>query len=112
MHLEMTFPPTIWQHVSFAKFWYQDTVAEAQGRDGEHSKRREIVFAACFLESYIFEYVRDFKANDLDARFPAGQSRSLVDKWRDIGTWHLSQIGTVWYTPVQAVPQPLEEILN
>ncbi len=50
--------PTVWQHASFAEDWYHDARREAQGLDGRHSKRREIVFAASFLESYIFEWVR------------------------------------------------------
>ena len=62
--------PTVWQHANFAGDWYQDAAREAQGLDGRHSKRREIVFAASFLESYIFEWVRQHWFERINDLFP------------------------------------------
>ena len=82
--------PTVWQHASFAEHWYRDTQHEAQGREGDHSTRREIVFAASFLESYIFEWVRQHwfeRVNDYFPPTPRFEKdplfrASLKDKWR------------------------------
>ena len=84
-----TYPATISLAASFAKFWYEDALREAGGSD-EHAVRREIVFSACFLESYIFEWTRDLvqsrglgidRVNDY---FPPGNKRGLKQKWKEV----------------------------
>jgi hypothetical protein len=42
----------------FARNWLDDARREARN-DGRDARRREIVFAACFVESYLVEWVRD-----------------------------------------------------
>ncbi len=44
--------------MSFAPDWLMDARAEAR-KNGLSSRRREIVFAVCFLESYLYEWLRD-----------------------------------------------------
>ena len=62
--------PTVWQHANFAEDWYRDAKREAQGTDGRHSTRREIIFAASFLESYVFEWVRQQWFERINDYFP------------------------------------------
>lgn len=50
--------PTVWISANFNEPWFRDAAREAEGKEGQHSTRREIVFAASFLESYIFEWAR------------------------------------------------------
>ena len=92
-HLSVTtYPATIWLSASFSRFWYDDAVREARGSD-EHAVRREIVFSACFLESYIFEWARDLlqhcglpmdRVNDYFPLEPRHEKwkRNLKEKWK------------------------------
>lgn len=55
---------TLWVYGRWAKGWYVDTQNEAKCDDSnpkirDDAKRREIVNAICFLESYLYEWVRD-----------------------------------------------------
>lgn len=79
------FAPTILQYANLSESWYRDTVREAQGKDAD-STRREIVFAACFLESYIFEWTRSISISGLDKYFPPSQKRRLKEKWKEVPT--------------------------
>lgn len=83
--------PMTWTSANFAESWYRDAADEARGRDGENSTRREIVFAASFLESYIFEWARRIcgldRINDYFPPVPRFDGdpryqRSLKDKWK------------------------------
>jgi hypothetical protein len=77
--------PTPWISANFSQAWYKDTLTEAQGLDANQSTRREIVFAASFLESYIFEWVRGIKIDGTLKYFPTeGKLRSLKSKWTSI----------------------------
>jgi hypothetical protein len=51
--------PTIWLTYPFAKEWFEDALHEAKTGIDHNARRREIVFAVCFAESYLFEWVRD-----------------------------------------------------
>jgi hypothetical protein len=82
---------TVWISANFAEYWFHDAVRETEGRDGIHSTRREIVFAACFLESYLFEWARGICGiNLINAYFPPKSrfeqdhrfQRTLKDKWK------------------------------
>ena len=77
--------PTLWKFANFSESWYQDAVREAAGTD-EHATRLEIVFSACFLESYIFEWVRGFGIEYVNNYFPPGNYRSLKVKWKEVPT--------------------------
>lgn len=72
-----------------AQAWWADVVAEAvAGRD---ARRRQIVFGGAFLETYLYEWVRDVVlVNDpdrwdrLDRLFPVGDSRNVVQRWKQV----------------------------
>ena len=44
---------------SFAQDWLDDALMEAKKENSLANKRREFIYAVCFAESYIFEWVRD-----------------------------------------------------
>jgi hypothetical protein len=86
---------TIWQNYRWAQHWFGDAAAEAQrqatGDAIRHARRREILFAVCFAESYLFEWVlddvlkHDFKA--LESFFPhdqRGRKRGIREKWKKV----------------------------
>jgi hypothetical protein len=77
----------LWQTYSFAPEWLNDALNEAKS-DGVNYRRREILFAVAFAESYLVEWVRD----DLLKRdytkfkdyFPFGKKVNAVEKWKEI----------------------------
>lgn len=80
--------PTIWLTYSFAPEWFRDALNEAQTGQDHHSRRREIVFATCFVESYLFEWVRDEILNrefDELAKYFRDEDRRLstTDRWKE-----------------------------
>lgn len=83
IRLEGGQPAAITGH-SFAKYWLDDAYHESIGDDWHHS-RREIIFAALFLEAYLFEWAQSHLARDLGAllqEFPQDASiPSLRKKW-------------------------------
>lgn len=85
--------PSLWTMATFSPQWFADASHEATCGSEEYSIRREIVFSSCFLESYIFEWVRDIDIEAVDyyfpqdARYPSGEpnprfGRGLVEKWK------------------------------
>jgi hypothetical protein len=84
--------PTVWQTYSWARAWFEDTLKEASvpadSEQKRHARRREILFAVCFAESYLFEWVRDEVLkrdfSRLSAYFPQGRKRGVFEKWKDI----------------------------
>ena len=80
-----------WTAASFAAEWFNDALKEArEGRD-RNSRRREIVFAVCFIESYLFEWVRDeisrlvgLSIDELRRYFPDGDRRGIRERWKDV----------------------------
>lgn len=85
--------PTVWRSDNFAQDWFADALHEARTGKDYNARRREIIFAACFAESYIFEWVRRKvqigKLNDYfpaSPRFPCDPRyrRPLKDKWKEI----------------------------
>ena len=81
------YAPTVWRTFSFAPEWFADAMLEA-GRIGHESRRREILFAVCAAESYIFEWVRDTVLDRdflaLARYFPTGARRGVTEKFREI----------------------------
>jgi hypothetical protein len=78
----------IWSASSFAHEWFNDALKEArEGRD-RSSRRREIVFAVCFTESYLFEWARDeipgLRIDKLSQYFPQGDRRGIRARWKDV----------------------------
>jgi len=80
--------PTIWLTYSFAPEWLNDALCEARTGRGHDARRREIVFAVCFAESYLVEWVRDQVLNQdlgrLSEFFPPGERRGVAEKWKDV----------------------------
>jgi len=87
-----TYAPTIWLSANFARLWFSDALHEAKTGNDENSIRREIVFSACFLESYIFEWVRNIDIGAVNDYFPASPRfksdpryrRTLKYKWKEV----------------------------
>jgi hypothetical protein len=79
---------TFWQTYSFAKEWFEDALREAKTSHDHKARRREIVFAICCAESYLFEWVRDEVLEQdfakLTQYFPSGQKKGVKDKWKDV----------------------------
>jgi hypothetical protein len=82
-----TYPPTVWQTYRYAPEWFGDAVRES-GRGGHHARRREILFAVCAAESYIFEWVRDIVLKHdfqrLSAYFPSDAKRGVTAKFKEV----------------------------
>jgi hypothetical protein len=79
--------PTVWRSFSFAPEWFADAKVEA-GLSGHEHRRREILFAVCAAESYIFEWTRDTALNhdfsNLATYFPPDSKRGVREKFREI----------------------------
>jgi hypothetical protein len=81
--------PTVWVSDNFAQDWFADALTEARG-SGIHAIRREIIFACCFAESFIFEWSqRLLQIEEIERFFPTKRGtppnpryrRELVEKW-------------------------------
>lgn len=81
-------PLTPWISYSFAQDWFIDALNETRSVRNHHSRRREILFAVCCAESYLFEWVRDEILNrDLDSLpkyFPIDNRRGIADRWKEV----------------------------
>jgi hypothetical protein len=81
--------PDVWLSATFAPLWFSDGQREA-ALDGADARRREIVFAVCFAESYLLEWVRDEalrrQFRDLDKYFRPDARRGVIQKWKDVTT--------------------------
>ena len=78
---------TFWLHATFAPAWFADATREARVT-GPDARRREILFAVCFVESYLLEWVRDdvlkreFRA--VDKYLPADDRQGITDRWKTV----------------------------
>jgi hypothetical protein len=98
-----TFPVNILITASFARYWLDDALIEAKKESSRDSKRREIVFAVCFAETYIFEWVRNkFFPKDIEGLFhcfttPSEKGgrrpKNIKEKWKV--TKQLSEDGKI-----------------
>ena len=75
----------------WAKAWFADALDEAKKTQDPQARRREILFAVCFAESYLFEWVRDVvlagkDPEDLNRYFPPvpRRWRRLPEKWKKV----------------------------
>jgi len=84
---------TVWLTYSFAPEWFEDALHEAKTDTNHNARRREIVFAVCCAESYLFEWVRDSILDKRDFEklvkylsecFPPGRRDGVIDKWKDV----------------------------
>ena len=82
------FAPSIWITANFAVRWLEDALNEVHESGSVDARRREIIFAVCFAENYILEWVRDGVLNAdfrrLQTYFPFDQRLGVSGKWRDI----------------------------
>jgi len=84
--------PNIVHYAEFSERWYRNAKLEVAGTNGRESTRNEIIFAASFLETYIFEWARTIAFNSLDEYFPPMPrfqidprfKRTLTNKWKQI----------------------------
>jgi hypothetical protein len=87
----------LWITANFAKDWYRDARREAEtppAGDSRHRDRvrREILFAVCLAETYLFEWVRDSVLNHdyetLNHYFPPVERKRpkmpVREKWREV----------------------------
>ncbi len=77
-----------WLSYCFAPEWLSDALNEARiGRD-HNARRREILFAVCFAESYLVEWVRDEVLkrdfNRFNDFFPPGKWQGVIKKWMHV----------------------------
>jgi hypothetical protein len=83
-----------WAYSTFAWAWLHDATREASD-PGREARRREIVFAVCFLESYLFEWVRDYvlrrdwqvheeALRALGRYFPPGRRIGIERRWVNV----------------------------
>jgi hypothetical protein len=81
-------PPkaVIKQH--FSEAWYRDACRETLSSRDKDARRREILFAVCFAETYLFEWVRDDLLTgghkDLTEYFPTIKKRGVREKWKSV----------------------------
>ena len=77
-----------WISQSFAKAWFKDALNEARHGIDIDSRRREIIFAVAFAESYLVEWVRDdILKKDFGKfifYFPINKRMNAADKWKEI----------------------------
>lgn len=81
-------PVTPWKSYSFAPEWYQDALHEAKVGHDHASRRREILFAVCCVESYLFEWVRDDVLHrdftKLSTYFPQRDRIGIRERWKKV----------------------------
>ncbi len=79
---------TWWRTYSFAPEWFADALDEARTGQDHNSRRREILFSVCFVESYLFEWVRDDILNrqfdKLTNYIPYGDRRGILKRWNEV----------------------------
>ena len=78
----------LWKYGTYAPAWFADAQREASLGD-EQTKRREIIFAVCAIESYLFEWVRDEVLKKdfplLDVYFPVTTRRiGIGERWKEV----------------------------
>lgn len=85
--------PTVWLSDNFAEDWHRDAQTASQAGESVDARRQEILFAACFLESYIFEWARrNLQIEEINEFFPPTPRfegdlryrRGLKQKWRQV----------------------------
>jgi hypothetical protein len=81
-------PVGIMMSAHFSQAWFEDALKEAKNVDSVHARRREIVFAVCLAETYLFEWVRDAvvtgDVQKLNQYFVPGKFRAVEDKWKEV----------------------------
>jgi hypothetical protein len=88
----------LWKYGTFAPAWFADAKQQITGSD-DNARPREIIFAVCAIESYLFEWVRnealkgEFKL--LAHYFPVDQGfMGITKRWKQVIN-HLFEDGTI-----------------
>ena len=93
-------PVSVWLADNFSEYWFKDAHNESVSGADENSIRREILFAVCFLESYIFEWTRRLvDIEEISEYFP---SKSLQNKDSTYRRW-LRKVWSVIF-PTMVLP--------
>lgn len=76
----------LWKYGTHAPAWFADAKQQVILGD-DQARRREIIFAVCAVESYLFEWVRDKVLNGefrlLTHYFPVSQRPiGIVERWK------------------------------
>jgi hypothetical protein len=92
----------LWKFGTYAPSWFADAQREASLAE-EQARLREIIFAVCAVESYLFEWVRDSVLNGefwlLMHYFPVKQRRlGIVERWKEVIN-HLHKDGIITGKP-------------
>jgi hypothetical protein len=76
----------LWIAASWAAGWFRDALADAQHAKGDvDARRREIVFAVCCVESYLFEWTRGLVGpREIERYFPQGRRLGIREKWKQV----------------------------
>jgi hypothetical protein len=78
----------LWTFHTFSPDWFADACSEIKLTSNQNSRRREIVFAVCFVESYLFEWVGDdLLQADLERTkdyFPINDKKGIKQRWKDV----------------------------
>jgi hypothetical protein len=80
-------PVKLWVSANFAPAWLDDAINEALVGKDRNSRRREIIFSVCFVESYLVEWLRNevFKNIEKFLEYsPIKQRIGIVEKWKNI----------------------------
>jgi hypothetical protein len=73
----------LWVAASWASGWYADALREARAGLDVDVRRREIVFAVCCVESYLFEWARALVGpRVVNEYFPPGRRLGIREKWK------------------------------
>jgi len=81
-----------WYAQSYAAEWYDDALRESKSEaeteeDERQSKRREVVFSVCFVESFLYEqvsHILHFDIVKLAKYFPRGVRIPIKERWKNI----------------------------
>jgi hypothetical protein len=76
---------TVWLTYSFAPDWFEDALHEAKTGIDHNAQRREIVFAVCCAESYLFEWVRDEIIGKSDMEELIKIPEQILSPWKKNG---------------------------
>jgi hypothetical protein len=77
----------LWKYGTYAPAWFADAKREASLAE-DQAQLREIIFAVCAIESYLFEWVRDEVLHGefrlLLQYFPVNQKMGIQERWKQV----------------------------
>jgi hypothetical protein len=73
----------LWLAASFAASWFHDALGESRQAKGDiDARRREVLFAVCFVESYLLEWTRGLVGpRDYKKYFPKHRM-GIRERWK------------------------------